>query len=72
MAQTTLQQNDSITDLFTYLKWPSLEDQRKDSLLLKIVRKLFIVPNCCFQAFAQIEGTHSHHSLKLGHKNHRR
>ena len=37
------QQNDSITDMLTYLKWPSLEDRRKISrlvLLFKIVRKL--------------------------------
>ena len=64
------QQNDSITDMLTYLKWPSLEDRRKISrliLLFKIVRKLFIVPDRCLLASAPLESNRSHHSLKLAH-----
>ena len=64
------QQNDSITDMLTYLKWPSLEDRRKVShliVLFKIVRNLFIVPDRCLPASAPLESTHSHHSLKLAH-----
>ena len=64
------QQNDSITDMLTYLKWPSLEDRRQVSrlvLLFKIVRKLFIVPDRCLPASAPLESTRSHHSLKLAH-----
>ena len=56
--------------MLTYLKWPSLEDQRKISrlfLLFKIVRKLFIVPDCCLPASAPLESTRAQHSLKLAH-----
>ena len=65
------QQNDSITDMLTYLNWPSLEDQRKVShliLLFKIVRKLFIVSDRCLPASAPLQSTRPHHSLKLAHK----
>ena len=64
------QQNDSITDMLTYLKWPSLEDRRKISrfvLLFKIVRKLLIIPDRCLPAFAPLECTRAQHSLKLAH-----
>ena len=64
------QKNDSITDMLTYLKWSSLEDQRKVSflmLLFKIVRKFYIVPGCCLPelASAPLESTCAHHSLRL-------
>ena len=62
------QQNDSVTDMLTHLKWPILEDRRKVSRLIlffKIVRKLFIVPDHCLPASAPLESTRSHHSLKF-------
>ena len=65
------QQNDSIiTDVLTYLKWPSLEDRRKVShliLLFKIIRKFIIVPDYCLSASAPLESIYSHHSLKVAH-----
>ena len=57
------QQNDSIIDMLTYLKWPSLEDQRKISCLVL----LFIVPDYCLPAVAPLESNRAHRSLKLAH-----
>ena len=64
------QQNDSITDMLTYLKWPSLEDRRKVSrliLLFKIVRKLFIVPDHSLPASAPLESTRSSFTQACSH-----
>lgn len=64
------QQNESITDMLTQLKWPSLVDRRKISrliLLFEILRKLFVVPDRCFPAPALLDSTQSRHSLKLAH-----
>ena len=68
------QQNNSITDVLTYLKLPNLEDQRKAShlILLFKIRKFIIVPDCCLPASAPLESIYSHHSLKVAHIQSRR
>ena len=59
---------DSITDMLTYLQWPSLEDRRtvaRLTLLYKIVKKLLVIPNHCLPLQTPVSYTRSQHPLKL-------
>ena len=63
-------QNDSITSMLHYLKWPTLEHRRKTArliLLFKIMKKLLIVPDRCIPTKTPLESTRAHHSFKLAH-----
>ena len=62
------QHHDSITDMLTYLQWPSLKDRRtvaKLTLLYMIVKKLLIIPNHCLPLQTPVLYTRSQHPLKL-------
>jgi len=62
------QQLDSITDMLTYLKWPSLLNRRTTdrlALLFKIVSKLLEIPDNFLQSFTPVPCTRALHPLKL-------
>jgi len=62
------QQHDSITEMLTYLKWPSLQNRRTISrltLLFKIVNKLVEVPDHCQPTLTPVSYTRAYHPLKL-------
>jgi len=64
------QENSSVTDMLTYLKWSTLKDRRtiaRLTLLFKIVHKMITVPDHCLPSPAPISSTQSNHPLKLSH-----
>ena len=64
------QQHDSVTDMLTYLEWPSLQDRRtmtRLTLLFKILRRLIVIPDRCIPPSVPVSYTCSNHPLKLFH-----
>ena len=64
------QENSSVTDMLTYLKWPTLQDRRtiaRLTLLFKILHKMIAIPDRCLPLPAPISSTRSNHPLKLTH-----
>ena len=64
------QQHDSITDMLTYLEWPSLQDRRtmtRLALLFKTLRRLIVIPDRCIPLSVPVSYTRSNHPLKLFH-----
>ena len=62
------QNHDSITDMLTYLKWPSLQSRRTVSrltLLYKIVKKLLVILDHRLPLPTPVSYTHAQHPLKL-------
>ena len=60
------QQNDSIKDMLTSLKWTSLEDQQKLARLILLI-KVFVIPERCLKTLTPLHRTHAHHPLNLAH-----
>ena len=59
---------DSITEMLVELKWPTLEDRRKQArlmLLFKFVNKLIYVPNQYLPVLSPATSTRANHPLKL-------
>ena len=59
---------DSITEMLVELKWPTLEDRRKQArlmLLFKFVNKLIYVPNQYLPVLSPATSTGANHPLKL-------
>ena len=64
------QENSSVTDMLTYLKWSTLQDRRtiaRLTLLFKILHKMIPIPDRCLPLPAPISSTQSNHPLKLAH-----
>ena len=62
------QNHDSITEMLTYLKWPSLQSRRtvaRLTLLYKIVKKLIAIPENGLPLLTPVPSTRAQHSLKL-------
>jgi len=62
------QQLDSITDMLTYLKWPSLQNKRTTArltLLFKIANKLLEISDDCLPSLTPVSHTQALHPLKL-------
>ena len=60
--------NNSVTEMLQYLKWPALQIRRKYLrliLLFKIINNLLMIPNQYLPALAQLPSTRSNHPLKL-------
>ena len=60
------QQYESITDMLTYLEWPSLKDRRtmtRLTLLFKILRRLIVIPDRCIPLSVPVSYTRSNHPL---------
>ena len=56
------QENRSVTDMFTYLKWSTLQDRKtiaRLTLLFKILHKMITIPDRCLPLPAPISSTQS-------------
>ena len=61
---------DSITNMLLTLKWPSLEERRKQSrlmLMFKFINKLIYIPSQYLPVLSPATYTRSNHPLKLHH-----
>ena len=61
------QQLDSVTDMLTYLEWPSLQDRKTMTRLTLLLRRLIVIPDRCIPPSVLVSYTCSNHPLKLFH-----
>ena len=70
LLRSAQQENSSVTDMLTYLKWSTLQDRRtiaRLTLLFKILHKMIAIPDRCLPSPAPISFTRSNNPLKVTH-----